>query len=111
MKKRYVERANSIFSITNVANLFVTTRTAKVTDAARCIAIAVRKDGKVRMSEELIEAKINTIEARIGRIKAIISVADDTAERAKTHGDKFSVDMAKATAYDHIKRIVEEVEE
>lgn len=63
------------------------------------------------MSEELIEAKINTSEARIGRIKAIIEVADETVERAKTHGDKFSVDMAKATAYDHIKRIVEEVEE
>ena len=50
-------------------------------------------------------------EKKIGRIKAIIEVADETVERAKTHGDKISVDMAKATAYDHIKRIVEEVEE
>ena len=111
MKKECVERAYITYSITNVASLFVTTLKAKVTDAARCIAIVVRKDGKVRMSEELIETKINTSEARIGRIKAIISVADDTVERAKTHGDKYSVEMAKATAYDHIKRIVEEVEE
>ncbi len=50
-------------------------------------------------------------EKKISRIKSIIEVADETVERAKTHGDKFSVDMAKATAYDHIKRIVEEVEE
>lgn len=50
-------------------------------------------------------------ENKMNRIKAIIEVADETVERAKTHGDKFSVDMAKATAYDHIKRIVEEVEE
>ena len=48
---------------------------------------------------------------KISRIKAIISVADETVERAKTHGDKFSVDMAKATAYDHIKRIMDEVED
>ena len=45
-KKRYAERANSIFSITNVASLFVTIQTAKVTDARQCIAIVVRKDGK-----------------------------------------------------------------
>ena len=50
-------------------------------------------------------------EKKISRIKAIISVADETVERAKTHGDKYSVDMAKSTAYDHIKRIMEEVEE
>ena len=110
-KKKYVERANGISLTGIVTNLYARTRAAKGTDAARCIAIVVRKDGKVRMSEELIEAKINTSEARIGRIKAIISVADETVERAKTHGDKFSVDMAKATAYDHIKQIVEEVEE
>ena len=84
---------------------------AKVTDARRCIAIVVRKDGKVRMSEELIEAKINTNEARIGRIKAIIEVADKTVERAKTRGDELSMDMAKSVAYDHIKQIMDEVEE
>ena len=50
-------------------------------------------------------------EKKSSRIKAIIEVTDETVERAKTHGDKYSVDMAKATAYDHIKRIVEEVEE
>lgn len=45
-KKRYAERVNSIFSITNVASLFVTILKAKVTDAARCIAIVVMKDGR-----------------------------------------------------------------
>ena len=111
MKKKYVERVVTTYSTASVRNLYVTTRIVKVMDARRCIAIVVRKDGKVRMSEELIETKINTSEARIGRIKAIISVADDTVERAKTHGDKFSVDMAKSVAYDHIKQIMDEVEE
>jgi len=111
MKKRCVEGVNSTRSITNVASLFVTIQRVTHTDVRQCIAIVVRKDGKVRMSEELIEAKINTSEARIGRIKAIIEVADDTVERAKTHGDKLSVDMAKSVAYDHIKRIMDEVEE
>lgn len=50
-------------------------------------------------------------EKKISRIKAIIEVADETVERAKRNGDNYSVDMAKATAYDHIKRIMEEVEE
>lgn len=111
MKKECVERVYITYSITSVRNLYVTILKAKGTDVRQCIAIVVRKDGKVRMSEELIEAKINTSEARIGRIKAIISVADDTVERAKTHGDKYSVDMAKSVAYDHIKRIMDEVED
>lgn len=46
-KKRYVERVNSIFSITNVANLFVTILTAKGTDARQCI-VTVAKDGRAR---------------------------------------------------------------
>lgn len=50
-------------------------------------------------------------EIKMKRIKAIIEVADETVERAKTHGDKYSVDMAKSVAYDHIKRIMDEVEE
>ena len=50
-------------------------------------------------------------ENKMNRIKAIIEVADETVERAKTHGDKFSVDIAKSVAYDHIKRIFEEVED
>lgn len=110
-KKRCVERVYITYSIMSVRNMYVITLKAKVTDAARCIAKDAKKDGKVRMSEELIEAKINTSEARIDRIKAIISVADDTVERAKTHGDRYSVDMAKSVAYDHIKRIMDEVEE
>lgn len=111
MKKECAEHALTTCLTMSVMSSCVTTLKAKGTDARRCIAIVVRKDGKVRMSEELIETKINTSEARIGRIKAIISVADDTVERAKTHGDKLSVDMAKSVAFDHIKRIVEEVEE
>lgn len=54
---------------------------------------------------------MNESDKKLCRIRAIITVADETVERAKRNGDKFSVDMAKATAYDHIKRIVEEVEE
>ena len=50
-------------------------------------------------------------EKKIGRIEAVIEAADETVERAKTHGDKFSVDIAKSVAYDHIKRIFEEVED
>lgn len=49
-------------------------------------------------------------EKKISRIKTIIEVADNTVKYAKTHGDKFSVDIAKSVAYDHIKRIMEEVE-
>ena len=50
-------------------------------------------------------------EKKISRIKVIIEVADETVERAKTQGDKFSVDIAKSVAFDHIKQIMEEVEE
>lgn len=50
-------------------------------------------------------------EKLLGRIKAIIEVADQTVERAKKNGDRMSVAMAKEVAYDHIKRIAEEKEE
>ena len=50
-------------------------------------------------------------EKKIGRIDAVIEAADETVERAKRNGDKYSVDIAKSVAYDHIKKIVEEVEE
>lgn len=49
-------------------------------------------------------------EKKISRIKEIIEVADKTVEYAKTYGE-FSVEMAKSVAYDHIKRIMEEVKE
>ena len=45
-KKRYVERVYITYSIMSVRNLYVTTLKAKVMDAARCIAIVVRKDGR-----------------------------------------------------------------
>lgn len=54
---------------------------------------------------------MNKAEMILGRIEAVIEVADDTVERAKTHGDKLSVDMAKSVAYDHIKQIMDEVED
>ena len=44
----------------------------------------------------------------IGRIIALVEVAEETVERAKNSGDRYTVDMAKATAYDHIKGILEE---
>lgn len=50
-------------------------------------------------------------EKKISRIKTIIEVADETVERAKRNGDKYSVDMAKSVTYDHIKQIMDEVEE
>lgn len=46
MKKECVERAYITYSIMSVRNLYVTTLKAKVMDAARCIAIVVRKDGR-----------------------------------------------------------------
>lgn len=46
----------------------------------------------------------------IGRIIALVEVAEETVERAKKSGDRYTVDMAKATAYDHIKGILEEGE-
>lgn len=51
---------------------------------------------------------MSEVEKVLGRIKAIIEVADQTVEKAKVHGDKISVAMAKEVAYDHIRRIVEE---
>ena len=52
MKKECVERVYITYSTMSVRNLYVTTLKAKVTDAARCIAIVVRKDGKVRMTRQ-----------------------------------------------------------
>lgn len=54
---------------------------------------------------------MNKAEMILDRIEAVIEAADETVERAKTHGDKFSVDIAKSVAYDHIKRIMDEVED
>jgi len=52
MKKECVERVHITYSIMSVRNLFVTILKAKVMDARRCIAIIVRKDGKVRMTRQ-----------------------------------------------------------
>ena len=48
MKKRYAERVSGISLIGCATSLFVTILKAKGTDARRCIAIAVRKDGRAR---------------------------------------------------------------
>lgn len=47
-----MERVHITYSIRSVRNLYVTTLKAKGTDAPRCIAIVVRKDGKVRMTRQ-----------------------------------------------------------
>lgn len=52
MKKECVERVYITYSIMSVRNMYVTTLKAKGTDAPRCIAIVVRKDGKVRMTRQ-----------------------------------------------------------
>ena len=54
---------------------------------------------------------MNKAEMILGRIEVVIEAADETVERAKRNGEKLSVDMAKSVAFDHIKRIMEEVEE
>lgn len=51
-KKKYAERVYITYSTMSVRSLFATTLKAKGTDARRCIAIVVRKDGKVRMTRE-----------------------------------------------------------
>lgn len=51
---------------------------------------------------------MNTFEMQIGRIQAVLYAAEEVATRAKKHGDRETVLMAKETAYDHIKGIVED---
>ena len=47
-------------------------------------------------------------EKQIGRIKAVLYASEEVVKRAKPHGDRETVMMAKETAYDHIKGIVED---
>lgn len=48
---------------------------------------------------------MNNTEMQIGRIQAVILATEEVISQAKTIGDK---NMAKGTAYDHIKGIMEE---
>ena len=48
MKKECVERAHTTHLTMSATSLYVTTLKVKGTDARRCIAIVVRKDGKAR---------------------------------------------------------------
>lgn len=52
MKKECVERAYITYSIMSVRSLYVTTLKAKGMDAARCIAIVVRKDGRAENEDQ-----------------------------------------------------------
>lgn len=51
---------------------------------------------------------MNTYEMQVGRITAIVEAADEVIKRAKKHGNRNTVTMAKETAYDHIKGIIED---
>lgn len=54
------------------------------------------------------EVFMNTAERQAGRIHAVISAAEEVISRAKPLGDRETVMMAKETAYDHIKGIMED---
>ena len=45
-------------------------------------------------------------EIRLNRITAIIKASEDAVERAKVHGDKYSILVAKEVAFDHIMAVV-----
>ena len=49
-------------------------------------------------------------ERQLGRIKAVLSASEEVLERAKVSGDKYTIMMAKETAYDHIKGIADSVD-
>lgn len=51
---------------------------------------------------------MNTYEMQVGRITAIVEAADEVIKRAKKHGNRGTVTMAKETAFDNIKGIIED---
>lgn len=51
---------------------------------------------------------MKSFETQIARIKAVIGAAEEVAVRAKRLGDKNTELIAKETAYDHIKGILED---
>ena len=51
---------------------------------------------------------MNDMEMQIGRIQAVLYASEEVITRAKRTGDRETVMMAKETAYDHIKGIMED---
>ena len=51
---------------------------------------------------------MNDMEMQIGRIQAVLYASEEVVKRAKRTGDRETVMMAKETAYDHIKGIMED---
>ena len=51
---------------------------------------------------------MNVSERQIGRMKAIIEATEDVLEKARKYDNKGVVSLAKETAYDHIKGIIED---
>lgn len=45
---------------------------------------------------------------QIGRIEAVLYASEETIKQAKKAGDRETVIMAKETAYDHIKGIMDD---
>lgn len=51
---------------------------------------------------------MNDMEMQIGRIQAVLYASEEVITRAKRTGDRETVMMAKETAYDHIRGIMED---
>lgn len=51
---------------------------------------------------------MNNTEMQIGRIQAVLYASEEVIKRAKPLGDRETELMAKETAYDHIKGIMED---
>lgn len=51
---------------------------------------------------------MNDMEMQIGRIQAVLYASEETIKRAKQEGQRDTELMAKETAYDHIKGIMED---
>lgn len=46
---------------------------------------------------------------QVNRIRAVLYASEEVVSRALKHGDKETILMAKETAYDHIKGIIDDV--
>ena len=51
---------------------------------------------------------MNDMEMQIGRIQAVLYASEEVVKRAERTGDRGTVIMAKETAYDHIRGIMED---
>ena len=53
---------------------------------------------------------MTTTEKQIGRMKAVLHASEEVIERANEHRDRNTLLMAKETAYDHFKAILEDAD-